>query len=229
MNTSKKYQSAQKQVEKDKLYELNEACDLVIKTHTTKFDATVEIHINLNIDPKHSDQQVRSTVILPHGTGKEKVIAAFVSEELVQEVQAAGADFAGSSDLVEKVKKGNWTDFDIAVATPDMMREIAKVGKILGTKGLMPNPKAGTVTSDVVQAIKEIKGGKIEYRNDPQGIIHVPVGKVSFGADKLQENINSLIKTLKQSKPSGIKGSFIKTVVICNTMGPGIALNPLSV
>jgi len=229
MTKSKKYRNAIEQYDRNTHYTVAEACEILPKTSTTKFDATVEIHLNLNIDPKHADQQIRSTVNLPHGSGITKVVAAFVGEDKVKEAKEAGADFAGSDDLVDKVIQKKWTDFDVAVATPDMMRVIAKAGKILGTKGLMPNPKSGTVTTDVAKTIKEIKSGRVELRNDPQSNLHAPVGKVSFGNTKLAENINAFLDALKKNKPSGVKGNFIKSITVTTSMGPGIKIDTLKI
>ncbi len=224
MTRSKKYRDAAAKVNRTQKYSLEEACALLVSTSITKFDSTVEVHFNLNIDPKYPDQQVRSTVSLPHGSGKSKVIAAFVSEDEVEKAKQAGADFAGADDLIEKVAKENWVDFDVAIATPEAMRKMAKLGKVLGTKGLMPNPKAGTVTTDITGTIAEIKKGRVEFRNDPQGNLHVIGGKVSFGADKLVENIKTVIEAIKAVRPTGVKGTYINSVTLTTTMGPGIKL-----
>lgn len=221
---SKKYQEASKLVEENKLYDLTEAIELVRKTSVTKFDATVEVAIKLGVDPKYADQQVRGAVVLPHGTGKSKTVLVFAKGDKVKEAEAAGADFVGSDELVAKIQAG-WTDFDVAVATPDMMGLVGRLGKVLGPKGLMPNPKVGTVTLDVTRAINEIKAGKIEYRTDKAGNIHAPVGKVSFDESKLLENVQTLIETLIKVKPSGAKGQYVRTITLSTTMGPGVKVN----
>lgn len=223
---SKKYQEASKLVEENKLYDLAEAIELVRKTSVTKFDATVEVAIKLGVDPKYADQQVRGAVVLPHGTGKSKTVLVFAKGDKVKEAEAAGADFVGSEELVAKIQAG-WSDFDVAVATPDMMGLVGRLGKVLGPKGLMPNPKVGTVTLDVTRAINEIKAGKIEYRTDKAGNIHAPVGKVSFDESKLLENVQTLIETLIKVKPSGAKGQYIKSVTLSTTMGPGVSVDVL--
>lgn len=221
----KKYQEAAKLIE-DKLYEMNEAVELVKKTSTAKFDETVEASIRLGVDPKYADQQVRGAVVLPHGTGKSKRVLVFAKGEKVKEAEAAGADFVGSDELVTKIQ-GGWADFDVAVATPDMMGTVGRLGKILGPRGLMPNPKVGTVTMDLTRAIQEIKAGKIEYRTDKAGNIHAPIGKVSFDAAKLQENLQTLIDTLNKVKPAAAKGQYMRSVTLSTTMGPGVKVNPL--
>ena len=221
---SKKYQEASKLVEENKLYDLAEAIELVRKTSVTKFDSTVEVAIKLGVDPKYADQQVRGAVVLPHGTGKSKTVLVFAKGDKVKEAEAAGADFVGSEELVAKIQAG-WSDFDVAVATPDMMGLVGRLGKVLGPKGLMPNPKVGTVTLDVTRAINEIKAGKIEYRTDKAGNIHAPVGKVSFDESKLLENVQTLIETLIKVKPSGAKGQYVRTITLSTTMGPGVKVN----
>ena len=221
---SKKYQEASKLVEENKLYDLAEAIELVRKTSVTKFDATVDVAIKLGVDPKYADQQVRGAVVLPHGTGKSKTVLVFAKGDKVKEAEAAGADFVGSEELVAKIQAG-WSDFDVAVATPDMMGLVGRLGKVLGPKGLMPNPKVGTVTLDVTRAINEIKAGKIEYRTDKAGNIHAPVGKVSFDESKLLENVQTLIETLIKVKPSGAKGQYVRTITLSTTMGPGVKVN----
>ena len=221
---SKKYQEASKLVEENKLYDLAEAIELVRKTSVTKFDATVEVAIKLGVDPKYADQQVRGAVVLPHGTGKSKTVLVFAKGDKVKEAEAAGADFVGSEELVAKIQAG-WSDFDVAVATPDMMGLVGRLGKVLGPKGLMPNPKVGSVTLDVTRAINEIKAGKIEYRTDKAGNIHAPVGKVSFDESKLLENVQTLIETLIKVKPSGAKGQYVRTITLSTTMGPGVKVN----
>lgn len=221
----KKYQEAAKLVE-DRLYEAAEAIELAKKTAVAKFDETIELAVRLGLDVKHADQQVRGAVVLPHGTGKSKTVLVFAKGDKVKEAEAAGADFVGSDELVAKIQSG-WTDFDVAVATPDMMGTVGRLGKILGPKGLMPNPKVGTVTMDLTRAINEIKAGKIEYRTDKAGIIHAPIGKASFDADKLFENMQTLIDTLIKVKPAAAKGQYIRSVTVAATMGPGIKVNPL--
>lgn len=219
----KKYQEAAKLLE-DKVYEAEEAVDLVKKTATAKFDETVEVAVKLGVDPKHADQQVRGAVVLPHGTGKTKRVLVFAKGEKVKEAEAAGADFVGADDLVQKIQ-GGWADFDVAVATPDMMGTVGRLGKILGPKGLMPNPKVGTVTLDVTRAINEIKAGKIEYRTDKAGNIHAPIGKVSFDSEKLLANFHTLIDTLIKVKPAAAKGQYMRSITMSTTMGPGIKVN----
>lgn len=221
----KKYQEAAKLIE-DKLYEMNEAVELVKKTATAKFDETVEASFRLGVDPKYADQQVRGAVVLPHGTGKSKRVLVFAKGEKVKEAEAVGADFVGSDELVTKIQ-GGWADFDVAVATPDMMGTVGRLGKILGPRGLMPNPKVGTVTMDLTRAINEIKAGKIEYRTDKAGNIHAPIGKVSFDVVKLQENLQTLIDTLNKVKPAAAKGQYMRSITLSTTMGPGVKVNPL--
>lgn len=224
----KKYQEAAKLVEVNKLYEAVEAVELVKKTSTAKFDETVEVAVRLGVDPKYADQQVRGAVVLPHGTGKSKTVLVFAKGEKAKEAEEAGADFVGAEDLVTKIQ-GGWTGFDVAVATPDMMGLVGRLGKILGPKGLMPNPKVGTVTLDVTRALGEIKAGKIEYRTDKAGNIHAPIGKVSFDNEKLMDNFTTLIDTLIKVKPSGAKGQYMRAVTLSTTMGPGVKVNPLKV
>jgi len=225
MTHGKNYLNASKKIDADKQYSLEEAVKLATETASTKFDSTVELHLNMGIDPKQSDQQIRNIVVLPHGTGKKVSVAAFVAEDDAKKAIAAGADFAGADDLIEKVTKKQWTDFDVAVATPDIMKKLAKAARILGPKKLMPNPKAGTVAKDFEKAIKEVKKGRIEFRNDPSGIVHSIVGKVSFGTEKLIENTRTLIDSVKSLKPSSIKGTYIITVSISTSMGPGINID----
>jgi large subunit ribosomal protein L1 len=221
----KKYQEAQKLVEKHKLYDAEEAVELAKKTATAKFDESIEVAVRLGVDPKHADQQVRGAVVLPHGTGKTARVLVFSKGEKAKEAEAAGADYVGAEDLVAKIQAG-WSDFDVAVATPDMMGMVGKLGKILGPKGLMPNPKVGTVTLDVTRAINEIKAGKIEYRTDKAGNIHAPIGKASFDADKLLANLHTLIDTLVKVKPAAAKGQYLRGITLSTTMGPGIKINP---
>ena len=224
----KKYQDAAKLIEAGKLYAPKEAVELVKKTAITKFDSTVEISVRLGVDPKYADQQVRGALVLPHGTGKSKSVLVFAKGAKVQEAEAAGADFIGDDETVEKIKKG-WTDFDVCVATPDMMGVVGRLGKILGPKGLMPNPKVGTVTMDLTRAINEIKAGKIEYRTDKSGNVQTSIGKASFSEDQLMDNYMSLVETLIKVKPAGAKGQYIKSVTLSTTMGPGIHIDVLKV
>lgn len=221
MTLGKKYKNAAMKIDAKKLYTLDEAVALLVDSSTTKFDATCEIHVNLNADPKYADQIVRSTVAMPHGTGKSVRVIAFVGEDKAKAALAAGAVKAGANELIEEVNQG-FSDFDVAVATPDMMRDLAKVAKVLGPKGLMPNPKSGTVTPDIEKAISELQAGKIEFKTDKFGIVHSLFGKVSFGKEKLTENLLSLLKALNAAKPTGIKGVYIKTMTLTTTMGPGI-------
>lgn len=222
----KKYQEAMKLIDDAKLYEPEEAVDLVKKTATKKFDETVEIAVKLGVDPKHADQQVRGAVVLPYGTGKTKRVLVFAKGQKAKEAEEAGADFVGAEDMVEKIQ-GGWTDFDVAVATPDMMGTVGRLGKILGPKGLMPNPKVGTVTMDLTRAINEIKAGKIEYRTDKAGNIHAPIGKASFDSEKLLKNFRTLIDTLNKVKPAAAKGQYMRSITLSTTMGPGVKVNPL--
>ena len=225
MKKGKKYQDSVKLLEKGKLYDADEALDLVCKTSKAKFDETVELHVKLGVDSRHADQQVRGAVVLPNGTGKNVRVLVFAKEAKADEAKAAGADYVGAEDLVQKIQSENWFDFDVVVATPDMMGVVGRIGKTLGPKGLMPNPKAGTVTPDVARAISEIKSGKIEYRLDKTNIIHCPIGKASFGKDKLVENFNALIGAIIKAKPAAAKGQYLKSVSVASTMGPGIKLN----
>jgi len=217
----KKYQDAAKLLEAGKLYTVSEALELVKKTATAKFDETIEMHVRLGVDPKYADQQVRGAVVLPHGTGKTKRVLVFAKGDKVAEAESAGADYAGSDEFVTKIQ-GGWFDFDVAVATPDMMGVVGRLGKVLGPRGLMPNPKLGTVTMDLEKAIKEIKAGKVEYRTDKAGNIHVPIGKASFDTAKLAENYRTLLDTLIKAKPSGAKGQYVRTITVASTMGPGV-------
>ena len=220
----KHYQSARQQVEARE-YQLEEAVPLLQKIKYAKFDETVEIHMRLGVDPKHADQMVRGTVIMPNGLGKSKKVLVVASGDKLREATEAGADLVGGDDMVNKIQSENWTDFDAMIATPDMMRSVGKLGKILGPRGLMPNPKTGTVTMDVAKAIKEIKAGKVEFRVDKTGIIHAPVGKVSFATVKLVENASSLISAVIKAKPAVAKGKYVKSATICSTMGPGLAID----
>ncbi len=220
----KKYEAATKIIDKDAVYESLEAIDLVKKAATAKFDETIEVAVRLGVDPKKQDQQVRGVVVLPNGTGKVKRVLVFAKGEKAKEAEQAGADFVGDQDMINKIQQG-WFDFDVCVATPDMMGEVGKLGRLLGGKGLMPNPKAGTVTFDVTRAIQEIKAGKIEYRLDKAGQIHAPIGKVSFDSAKLQENLQTLIDALQKAKPAAAKGVYLRNISVSSTMGPGAKLN----
>ena len=217
----KKYQEACKLVEAGKLYTAAEAMDLVKKTATAKFDESIELHVRLGVDPKYPDQQVRGAIVLPNGTGKTKRVLVFAKGEKVKEAEAAGADFVGSDEIVQKIQ-GGWLDFDVAVATPDMMGTVGRLGKILGPRGLMPNPKLGTVTMDLQKAISEVKAGKVEYRTDKAGNVHVVIGKAAFDAEKLQQNFQALMDTLIRVKPAAAKGQYIRSVTVSATMGPGV-------
>ena len=225
MFRGKKYQESAKKIDKNALYDTNEAMSLVVETAPAKFDETVELHVKLGVDSRHADQQVRGAIVLPHGTGKTQRVLVFAKAAKADEARAAGADFVGDMDLVEKIQKENWFDFDVVVATPDMMGVVGRLGKVLGPKGLMPSPKAGTVTMDVTKAINEIKAGKVEYRLDKTNIIHCPIGKVSFGADKLYENYTALLGAIIKAKPAAAKGQYIKSCVAASTMGPGVKMN----
>ena len=226
MFRGKKYQESAKLVDKTKLYDVEEALDLATKTAKAKFDETVELHAKLGVDSRHADQQVRGAIVLPHGTGKTAKVLVFAKGPKADEAQAAGADYVGEMDLCEKIQNENWFDFDVVVATPDMMGVVGRLGKVLGPKGLMPSPKAGTVTMDVTKAVNDIKAGKIEYRVDKNNIIHCPIGKASFGKEKLQDNFDALMGAIIKAKPSAAKGQYLRSVVVSTTMGPGIKLNP---
>jgi ribosomal protein L1, bacterial/chloroplast len=225
MFRSKKYKANEALIDKSKLYDTTEALDLACQTAKAKFDETIEVHIRLGVDSRHADQQVRGAVVLPNGTGKVVRVLVFAKGDKAEEAKAAGADFVGDTDLVEKIQKENWFDYDIVIATPDMMSVISRLGRLLGTKGLMPNPKAGTVTMDITKAIEEAKAGKIEYRLEKSNIIHCPIGKASFGAEKLTENFNTLLGAVIKAKPAAAKGQYIKSCVVTATMGPGIKVN----
>ena len=229
MKMTKKYAASVKLIDAAKMYEPSEAVDLVKKTATAKFDETIEAHIRLGVDSRHADQQVRGAVVLPNGTGKKVRVLVFAKGDKVTEAEKAGADFVGGDELVAKIQNDNWFEFDVIVATPDMMGVVGKLGKVLGPKGLMPNPKAGTVTLDVTRAIAEIKAGKIEYRLDKTNIIHCPIGKASFSEDKLKENFKTLMEAIVKAKPSAAKGQYLKSVTIAATMGPGIKINTVKV
>ena len=225
MFRGKKYQDAIKKIDKNNLYDTAEAMGLVVETATAKFDETVELHVKLGVDSRHADQQVRGAIVLPHGTGKTQRVLVFAKANKADEARAAGADYVGDMDMVEKIQKENWFEFDVVVATPDMMGVVGRLGKVLGPKGLMPSPKAGTVTMDVTKAVNEIKAGKVEYRLDKTNIIHCPIGKVSFGAEKLTENFNALMGAVIKAKPAAAKGQYIKSCTVASTMGPGVKVN----
>ena len=225
MKHGKKYNESAKLVEPGKLYDIDEAVEVAVKTGTAKFDETVEIHVRLGVDSRHADQQVRGAVILPNGTGKTVRTLVFAKGDKAKAAEEAGSDFVGAEELVAKIQNENWLDFDVVIATPDMMGVVGRLGKVLGPRGLMPTPKAGTVTPDVAKAVTEAKAGKIEYRLDKTNIIHCPIGKVSFGAEKLKENLDALMAAVVKAKPAATKGQYIKSCVIATTMGPGIKLN----
>ncbi|MBE5946583.1 MAG: 50S ribosomal protein L1 [Lachnospiraceae bacterium] len=225
MKKGKRYTEAAKLIEKTNLYDLEEAVSLVKKSASAKFDETIEAHLRLGVDGRHADQQVRGAVVLPHGTGKTVKVLVFAKGDKVDEALAAGADYAGGDELVPKIQNDGWLDFDVVVATPDMMGVVGRLGRVLGPKGLMPNPKAGTVTMDVTKAVNDIKAGKIEYRLDKSNIIHVPIGKASFSEEQLTDNFQTLIDAVIKAKPSAAKGQYLKSVVIASTMGPGVKLN----
>ncbi len=225
MFRGKNYKESAKLFDKQTVYDPQEAFDLVCKTSKAKFDETVELHVKLGVDGRHADQQVRGAIVLPHGTGKSRTVLVFCKPEREEEAKAAGADFVGGQDMVQKIQTENWFGFDVVIATPDMMGIVGRLGKVLGPKGLMPSPKAGTVTPNLTQAIHEVKAGKIEYRLDKTNIIHCPIGKVSFGAEKLQENYDALIGAIVKAKPAAAKGQYIRSCVTATTMGPGIKVN----
>lgn len=225
----KKYVEALSKIDKTRLYDASEALALVAEVATAKFDETVEAHIKLGVDSRHADQQVRGAVVLPHGTGKTKRVLVFAKGAKAEEAKNAGADFVGAEELVQKIQGENWFEFDVIVATPDMMGVVGRLGRVLGPKGLMPNPKSGTVTFDVAKAIDEIKAGKVEYRLDKTNIIHVPVGKVSFGGEKLTENFAALMDAIVKAKPAAAKGQYLKSVAVTSTMGPGVKVNPAKI
>ena len=221
----KKYIDGAKQIDKSVQYDTAEAMDLIVKTAPAKFDETVELHVKLGVDSRHADQQVRGAIVLPHGTGKTARVLVFAKGDKAEEAKAAGADFVGEMDMVQKIQQENWFDYDVVVATPDMMGVVGRLGKVLGPKGLMPSPKAGTVTPNVAQAIAEIKAGKVEYRLDKTNIIHCPIGKVSFGPEKLTENFNALMGAIVKAKPAAAKGQYVKSCVCASTMGTGVKIN----
>lgn len=222
----KRFKAASEKFDKSKLHDVSEAMSLITETATAKFDETVEVHIKLGVDGRHADQQVRGAIVLPHGTGKTKRVLVFAKGAKAEEAEKAGADFVGAEDMAEKIQKQNWFDFDVIVATPDMMGVVGRLGKVLGPKGLMPNPKSGTVTMDLEKALQEIKAGKVEYRLDKQNIIHTPIGKASFGKEKLEDNFKALIEAIVKAKPAAAKGQYMKSVVVTATMGPGVKVNP---
>ena len=225
MFRGKKYQNSAKQIDRATLYESKDAFEIICKTASAKFDETVELHVKLGVDSRHADQQVRGAIVLPHGTGKTARVLVFAKGDKADAARAAGADYVGDMDMVEKIQKENWFDFDVVVASPDMMGVVGRLGKLLGPKGLMPSPKAGTVTPDVAKAVQESKAGKIEYRLDKTNIIHCPIGKVSFGAEKLNDNFNALMGAIVKAKPAAAKGQYIRSCVTASTMGPGIKLS----
>lgn len=226
MKHGKKYVDSAKLVDRAKLYDTDEALDVCVKTAKAKFDETVEVHVKLGVDSRHADQQVRGAIVLPHGTGKNVRVLAICKGDNEKLAQEAGADFVGAEDMTQKIQSEGWMDFDVLITTPDMMGLVGRLGKVLGPRGLMPNPKAGTVTPDIARAIKEAKAGKIEYRLDKTNIIHCPIGKASFGAQKLQENFDTLLGAIVKAKPAAAKGQYIKSCAVTTTMGPGIRINP---
>ena len=225
----KKYVESSKLVDRSVLYTPAEALDLAVKTAKAKFDETIELHVRLGVDPRHADQQVRGAVVLPHGTGRSVKVLVFAKGDKAKEAQEAGADFVGADELVQKIQGENWFDYDVVVATPDMMGVVGRLGRVLGPKGLMPNPKSGTVTFDVAKAIDEIKAGKVEYRLDKTNIIHVTVGKVSFGGEKLTENFAALMDAIVKAKPAAAKGQYLRSISVASTMGPGVKVNPAKI
>ena len=226
MKHGKKYVDGAKLIERSRLYDTQEALDLCVKTGTAKFDETVEVHVKLGVDGRHADQQVRGAIVLPHGTGKTVRVLAICKPEKEDEARAAGAEFVGGNDMIQKIQSEGWMDFDVLITTPDMMGMVGRLGKILGPRGLMPNPKAGTVAPDIARAITEAKAGKIEYRLDKTNIIHCPIGKISFGTEKLTENFNPLLEAINKAKPAAAKGQYIRSCVVAATMGPGVKINP---
>ena len=226
MKHGKKYVEGAKLIERSRLYDTEEALELCIKTGTAKFDETVEVHVKLGVDGRHADQQVRGAIVLPHGTGKSVRVLAICKPEKEVEARNAGAEYVGGNDMIQKIQSEGWMDFDVVVTTPDMMGMVGRLGKVLGPRGLMPNPKAGTVTPDIARAITEAKAGKIEYRLDKTNIIHCPIGKVSFGAEKLLANFTTLLDAINKAKPAAAKGQYIRSCVVAATMGPGVKINP---
>jgi large subunit ribosomal protein L1 len=226
MKHGKKYVDGLKLIDRSKLYETDEALDLCVKTGTAKFDETVEIHVKLGVDSRHADQQVRGAIVLPNGTGKNIRVLAICKDDAAKDALAAGAEFVGAEEMVQKIQTENWMDFDVLITTPDMMGLVGRLGKVLGPRGLMPNPKAGTVTRDIGKAVTDAKAGKIEYRLDKTNIIHCSIGKVSFGSQKLRENFDALLGAILKAKPAASKGQYVKSCVIASTMGPGVRINP---
>ncbi len=226
MKHGKKYVDSAKLIDRAKLYDANEALDLCVKTGTSKFDETVEVHVKLGVDSRHADQQARGAIVLPNGTGKKVRVLAICKGDAAKEAEAAGAEFVGAEDMVQKIQSENWMDFDILITTPDMMGLVGRLGKVLGPRGLMPNPKAGTVTREIGKAIADAKAGKIEYRLDKTNIIHCTIGKVSFGGEKLLENFDALLGAIVKAKPAAAKGQYVKSCVVASTMGPGVRINP---
>lgn len=222
----KNYKESAKLIDRTVLHDVNEGLDLVLKTAKAKFDETVEVHVKLGVDGRHADQQVRGAIVLPHGTGKTKRVLVFAKGDKAKEAEDAGADYVGAEELAQKIQSEGWFDFDVVVATPDMMSVVGRLGKVLGPKGLMPNPKSGTVTMEITKALEEIKAGKVEYRLDKTNIIHTSIGKVSFGREKLADNFNALIEAILKSKPAAAKGQYLRSVTVASTMGPGVKLNP---
>ncbi|HIR56498.1 MAG TPA: 50S ribosomal protein L1 [Candidatus Gallacutalibacter pullicola] len=226
MKHGKKYVDSAKLVDRSKLYDPSEALDLCVKTGTAKFDETVEVHVKLGVDSRHADQQVRGAIVLPHGTGKKVRVLAICKADKAKAAEEAGAEYVGAEDMIQKIQQEGWMDFDVVITSPDMMGLVGRLGKVLGPRGLMPNPKAGTVTPDIGKAVAEAKAGKIEYRLDKTNIIHCPIGKVSFGAEKLQENFDTLLNAIIRAKPAASKGQYIRSCVVASTMGPGVRINP---
>ena len=223
----KKYQDSVKEYDKTELYDVEDAMDIVVKTSKAKFDETVELHARLGVDGRHADQQVRGAIVLPHGVGKTKTVLVFAKGPKATEAEEAGADFVGAEEMAQKIQSEGWFDFDVVIATPDMMGVVGRLGKLLGAKGLMPNPKSGTVTMDVAKAIEEVKAGKVEYRLDKANIIHTPIGKTSFGKEKLTDNFNAIMGAIIKAKPASAKGQYLKSVVVSSTMGPGVKINAM--
>ena len=223
----KKYQDSVKEFDKSELYDVEEAMDIIVKTSKAKFDETVELHARLGVDGRHADQQVRGAIVLPHGVGKSKTVLVFAKGPKATEAEEAGADFVGAEEMAQKIQSEGWFDFDVVIATPDMMGVVGRLGKLLGPKGLMPNPKSGTVTMDVAKAIEEVKAGKVEYRLDKANIIHTPIGKASFGKEKLTDNFNAIMGAIIKAKPASAKGQYLKSVVVSSTMGPGVKINAM--
>ena len=225
----KNYKNADEKIERSKLYDVSEAMAKVVEAGAAKFDETVEVHVRLGVDGRHADQQVRGAIVLPHGTGKEVKVLVFAKGDKATEAENAGADYVGADELAEKIQKENWFDFDVVVATPDMMGVVGKLGKVLGPKGMMPNPKSGTVTMDLTRALEEIKAGKVEYRLDRQNIVHTIIGKKSFGPEKLEQNFRALMDAIVKAKPATAKGQYLKSVSVATTMGPGVKVNPVTI